>query len=69
MTAAGGRHIWLHEGFACYAEWLWTEFSGGVDAGSHALRYYSKLQNSRRTSSGRSRPETCSTTASTSAAP
>jgi len=46
VTVAGWRHIWLHEGFACYAEWLWTEFSGGVDAGSHALRYYSKLQNS-----------------------
>ncbi|MFL0579982.1 M1 family metallopeptidase [Dietzia sp. 179-F 9C3 NHS] len=46
VTAAAWKHIWLHEGFACYAEWLWTEFSGGADAGSHALRYYSKLQNS-----------------------
>ena len=46
VTVAEWRHIWLHEGFACYAEWLWTEFSGGADAGSHALRYYSKLQNS-----------------------
>ncbi len=46
VTAAGWKHIWLHEGFACYAEWLWTEFSGGSDAGSHALRYYAKLQNS-----------------------
>nr|WP_081615106.1 M1 family metallopeptidase [Dietzia sp. UCD-THP] len=46
VTAAEWKHIWLHEGFACYAEWLWTEFSGGADAGSHALRYYSKLQNS-----------------------
>ena len=24
------RDIWLHEGFACYAEWLWSENSGGV---------------------------------------
>ena len=46
VTAAEWKHIWLHEGFACYAEWLWTEFSGGADAGSHALRYYSKLQSS-----------------------
>ena len=46
VTIAEWKHIWLHEGFACYAEWLWTEFSGGADAGSHALRYYSKLQNS-----------------------
>lgn len=46
VTVAEWKHIWLHEGFACYAEWLWTEFSGGADAGSHALRYYSKLQNS-----------------------
>jgi aminopeptidase len=21
--------LWLHEGFACYAEWLWSEASGG----------------------------------------
>jgi aminopeptidase N len=47
VTAAEWKHIWLHEGFACYAEWLWTEFSGGADAGSHALRYYSKLQHSK----------------------
>lgn len=46
VTAAEWKHIWLHEGFACYAEWVWTEFSGGADAGSHALRYYAKLQNS-----------------------
>ena len=46
VTVAQWKHIWLHEGFACYAEWLWTEFSGGSDAGSHALRYYSKLQDS-----------------------
>lgn len=46
LTLRRWKDIWLHEGFACYAEWLWTEFSGGADAGSHALRYYSKLQNS-----------------------
>ena len=26
-----GSDIWLHEGFACYAEWLWSEESGGRD--------------------------------------
>ena len=27
-----GSDIWLHEGFACYAEWLWSEESGGETA-------------------------------------
>ena len=48
VTAERWQDIWLHEGFACYAEWLWSEFSGGSDAGTHALRYYSKLQHSPR---------------------
>ena len=26
------QHIWLNEGFACYAEWLWSEHSGGPSA-------------------------------------
>lgn len=29
--------IWLHEGFACYAEWLWSENSGSKSAHAHAL--------------------------------
>ena len=29
VTARRWRDIWLHEGFACYAEWLWSEDSGG----------------------------------------
>lgn len=36
--------IWLNEGFACYAEWLWSEFSGGVDAHTHALKHFASLQ-------------------------
>ncbi|MFE6743196.1 M1 family metallopeptidase [Streptomyces tubercidicus] len=31
------RHIWLNEGFAKYAEWLWSEHVGGPTAGAHAL--------------------------------
>lgn len=46
VTAASWKHIWLHEGFACYAEWLWSEFSGGHDAHTHALKYFARLQRS-----------------------
>ena len=29
---AAWKHIWLNEGFACYAEWLWSEHRGGPSA-------------------------------------
>ncbi|HWU23882.1 MAG TPA: M1 family metallopeptidase [Nocardioides sp.] len=29
VTLARWQDIWLHEGFACYAEWLYSEESGG----------------------------------------
>ena len=29
VTLSRWSDIWLHEGFACYAEWLWSEESGG----------------------------------------
>lgn len=32
MSIADWRHIWLNEGFAKYAEWLWSERSGGRSA-------------------------------------
>ncbi|ARX87944.1 peptidase M1 [Streptomyces alboflavus] len=32
VTIADWRHIWLNEGLAKYAEWLWSERSGGRDA-------------------------------------
>ncbi|RMI33035.1 M1 family peptidase [Nocardia stercoris] len=32
VTIAKWRDIWLHEGFACYAEWIWSEASGGPSA-------------------------------------
>jgi aminopeptidase N len=38
LTVAGWQHIWLNEGFAKYAEWLWSEVSGGPSAAVHAAR-------------------------------
>ncbi|WP_241249688.1 M1 family metallopeptidase [Rhodococcus sp. X156] len=32
LTVRGWQHIWLNEGFACYAEWLWSEECGGPTA-------------------------------------
>ncbi|MFB9903115.1 M1 family metallopeptidase [Allokutzneria oryzae] len=46
VTAADWRHIWLHEGFATYAEWLWSENSGGASAEAHAVRAWSELSTS-----------------------
>ncbi len=43
VTAATWRDIWLHEGFCCYAEWLWSERSGGPAAGALAREAYSVL--------------------------
>jgi aminopeptidase N len=36
VTAGSWRDIWLHEGFACYAEWLWSEASDQGMASTHA---------------------------------
>jgi aminopeptidase N len=49
VTAARWRDIWLHEGFACYSEWLWSEWrwshgSGGSPAATHALAHWSRLR-------------------------
>ncbi|WP_433600788.1 M1 family metallopeptidase [Nocardia sp. CA-135953] len=32
LTIWQWRDIWLHEGFACYAEWIWSEAAGGPTA-------------------------------------
>jgi aminopeptidase N len=32
LTVARWQDIWLHEGFACYAEWLWSERADGQPA-------------------------------------
>ena len=46
VTARRWRDIWLHEGFACYAEWLWSEHCGGPSADELARRYHQLLRES-----------------------
>jgi aminopeptidase N len=43
LTVSSWRDIWLHEGFACYCEWLWSEESGGRSADDQARGHWSKL--------------------------
>lgn len=46
VTVRRWRDIWLHEGFACYAEWLWSEESGAMSANGLARQYYQRLRSS-----------------------
>ncbi|WP_323749151.1 M1 family metallopeptidase [Curtobacterium sp. VKM Ac-2884] len=39
VTVTRWQDIWLHEGFACYAEWLWSEHHGGDTADVLAAQY------------------------------
>ena len=43
VTIADWRHIWLNEGFAKYAEWLWFEHSGGPTAQQCAAESHARL--------------------------
>lgn len=43
VTVSSWRDIWLHEGFACYCEWLWSEESGGRSADALARSHWKKL--------------------------
>ena len=43
VTVASWQHIWLHEGFACYAEWLWAEESGSARCDAVARQHWTRL--------------------------
>lgn len=43
LTVADWRHIWLNEGFAKYAEWLWSQMSGGPSTAVMAARSRARL--------------------------
>ncbi len=49
VTLARWQDIWLHEGFACYSEWLWSEASGGETADHWAEHHHGGCPASRRT--------------------
>ena len=40
---ASWKDIWLNEGFACYAEWLWSEHSGRMSAADWARQFRRQL--------------------------
>ncbi|MEW1955418.1 M1 family metallopeptidase [Terrabacter sp. NPDC080008] len=43
LTLGTWSDIWLHEGFACYAEWLWAEVADGVPAAVSAREHHVRL--------------------------
>jgi aminopeptidase N len=44
LTPSSWQHIWLNEGFACYAEWLWSEASGGPTASQQVQKAHTRLK-------------------------
>ncbi|TWE11324.1 M1 family metallopeptidase [Rudaeicoccus suwonensis] len=47
VTLRRMRDIWLHEGFACYAEWLWSQESGGPSTHERAEEAWERLRRHR----------------------
>ena len=43
LTIRNWRDIWMHEGFACYSEWLWSEESGRETADVKAREHWKRL--------------------------
>ncbi len=43
LTIGSWEDIWLHEGFACYAEWIWSEAAGGPGADARAREAWAML--------------------------
>jgi aminopeptidase N len=43
LTVSSWKDIWLHEGFACYAEWIWSEEAGVLDVSARAKAAWQKL--------------------------
>ncbi|MGG5172212.1 M1 family metallopeptidase [Pseudarthrobacter sp. J1738] len=43
LTLNRWKDIWLHEGFACYAEWVWSEAAGVMTATQRATEAWKKL--------------------------
>jgi len=43
VTLSRWSDIWLHEGFACYAEWLWSEESGDETTEARARHHWDRL--------------------------
>ena len=43
LTPSTWADIWLNEGFACYAEWLWAEHADGIPVRVSAMTHWSRL--------------------------